>query len=435
MKFISIILLILFAAETNRNEKVIPILDFPEKTWLQYKKPEDAGWSSAKLSKAKAFAEKVGSANVLIIYKGAIVQSWGDASRRFCLHSARKATLTALYGIYIAQNMLDMSSTLAELGIDEVTPLTDIEKQATIKHLITCYSGIYLPSVIGGSSFPKRGLHKPGTHWYYNNWNFNALNTIFESKTKKTLTDAFLNDIAIPLQMEDFRQEDAFYIREKISLHPGYHINMSSRDLARFGLLYLKQGKWKEQQIVPEQWVKESLTPHSPKKEKIGLGYAWSIHPQFNMYAAEGSGGHALMVFPAQDLIIVHRTNTYIPKPVDWQEIKKIVKMILDAQETKITTIDTSSLISFQNLGSQKPTLFLPDSAKTLKFEKYYHNDGDPVTIKRIKGRLIVNIPYQGNFDLYGITDSTFYVSDKEEIIRFGYNSKGEPEKAIFEAQ
>jgi CubicO group peptidase (beta-lactamase class C family) len=121
-----------------------------------------------------------------------IVQSWGDASRKFRLHSARKATQSALIGIYASRGEIDHNKSIGEYGIDEVTPLTAIEKQATVKQLMTGYSGIYLPSPGGGgvNEIPKRGSHNPGEHWYYNNWNYNALNTLFEQQTKVKLTDA-----------------------------------------------------------------------------------------------------------------------------------------------------------------------------------------------------------------------------------------------------
>jgi hypothetical protein len=73
------------------------------------------------------------------------------------------------------------------------------------------------------------------------------------------------------------------------------------------------------------------------------------------------------------------------------------------------------------------------DPAKTKRFEKYYDNDGDPVTIHREKnGQLVVNIPYLGNFNLYSMSDSTFFVEGKEEKIYFEYNERIEPVKAIF---
>ena len=84
----------------------------PEKHWLQYKNPEDAGFSSQKLQKAHKLADQYNSASVLIIYKGAIVQSWGDASRRFRMHSSRKATQSALIGIYAWKGAIDINKSI-----------------------------------------------------------------------------------------------------------------------------------------------------------------------------------------------------------------------------------------------------------------------------------------------------------------------------------
>jgi CubicO group peptidase (beta-lactamase class C family) len=183
------------------------------------------------------------------------------------MHSSRKATQSALIGIYASKGVIDINKSIGEYGIDEATPLTDVEKNATVKQLMTGYSGIYLPSVAqGGGDMPKRGSHQPGEHWYYNNWTFNALNTLFEQQTHVKLTDAFVEHIAQPIGMEDFVPHDAWYNYEKFSLHPVYHINMSSRDMARFGMLYMNGGRWGDKQIVPEQWVKESLTAYTQNR-------------------------------------------------------------------------------------------------------------------------------------------------------------------------
>src|SRR5690349_13710755 len=87
-------------------------LRLPEKQWLQYMAPEDAGFSSQKLRSAHNLADQYHSASVLIINKGAIVQSWGDASRRFRMHSSRKATQSALIGIYAAKGMIDINKSI-----------------------------------------------------------------------------------------------------------------------------------------------------------------------------------------------------------------------------------------------------------------------------------------------------------------------------------
>ena len=146
-------------------------------------------------------------------------------------------------------------------------------------------------------------------------------------------------------------------------------------------------------------------------------------------------GGHMLMLFPDSDMIIVHRANTYIEPwvSVDWTEIKKIVKEIFAARTEVKSTIDESKLIAYEPDRKHWPALIADNPSKTKRFEKYYDNEGDPVTILREKdGQLIVNIPYLGNFNLYSITDSTFFVEGKEEKIYFEYNNKREPIKAIF---
>jgi hypothetical protein len=265
------------------------------------------------------------------------------------------------------------------------------------------------------------------------------LNTVFEQQTQVKLTDAFVDHIARPIGMEDFVAHDAWYNYEKFSLHPVYHINMSSRDMARFGLLYMNNGRWGNEQVVPAQWVKESLTVCTPKTESYGGGYAWWMPPEkaFNQkcYTAEGMGGHMLLLLPESDMIIVHRANTYIEPwiAVDWTEIKKIVKEILAARTEIETTIDESKLITYEPDRKHWPTLIADDPTKTKRFEKYYDNDGDPVTILREPGgQLIVNIHYIGNFNLYPMSDDRFFVEGKEEVIWFEYNDKNEPIKAVF---
>lgn len=201
----------------------------------------------------------------------------------------------------------------------------------------------------------------------------------------------------------------------------------------------MNEGRWGNEQVIPAQWVKESLTTYTPKSVSYGSGYAWSMPPEktFNQkcYTAEGSGGHIMMLFPESDMIIVHRANTYVEPwvAVDWREIKKIVKEIFAARTESKATIDESKLIPYEADRRHWPALISDDPAKTKRFEKYYDNDGDPVTIHREKnGQLVVNIPYLGNFNLYSMSDSTFFVEGKEEKIYFEYNERIEPVKAIF---
>src|SRR5512139_3144007 len=156
----------------------------------------------------------------------------------------RKSVMSALYGIYVAEGKIELSSTLKELGIDDLTPLTEAEKTATVKDLLSARSGVYIEAAGEAPSTkavrPARGSHSPGTFWYYNNWDFNVLGAIFERLTKTNLFREFKERIADPIGMEDLRFEDTRYVSGADSVYPAYPFRLTARDLARMGLLFLR---------------------------------------------------------------------------------------------------------------------------------------------------------------------------------------------------
>ena len=170
----------------------------------------------------------------MIVHKGRIVVSWGENERMFMTHSIRKSYLSALYGIYEKKGKIQLSSSLADLGIDDIQALSSTEKQATVRDLLTARSGIYLPSAYSPrgmeKNLPARGSRKPGEYWYYNNWDFNTLLTVFEQETGKQIFQEFGKRIAKPLKMEDYHPEDGYYREEpEKSRHPAYLFRMSGR--------------------------------------------------------------------------------------------------------------------------------------------------------------------------------------------------------------
>ena len=87
----------------------------------------------------------------------------------------------------------------------------------------------------------------------------------------------------------------------------------TARDLARFGLLWLNDGVWNGERILPEGWVKYMTTPSGPQPES-GPGYGatlWLFGPKQGLpegsYAAQGNRGQYIMVIPAKRLVIVRR--------------------------------------------------------------------------------------------------------------------------------
>jgi len=321
---------------------------YPGAEWTWASSPESLGWSSDKLAVARAYSERIGSAAVMIIDNGVVVAGWGDLSYRYPCHSMRKSLMSALYGIYTAEGRIDLSRTLADLGIDDVTPLTDVERTATIADLLAARSGVYLPAAGEDGTMaalrPERGSHAPGTFWYYNNWDFNALGTIFDQLSgEESIYTAFAERIAQPIGMQDFDLEDPAlrYQYEPYSMHPYYNFRMSTRDLARFGLLFLRMGRWGDQQVIPADWVPESTSPHSPLAPHSGYGYLWwtgegsggfsNVDEGAGAYSAQGMGGHTLIVMPSRNLVVVHRADTEGGRGVPEWEIGTLLWLILDA--------------------------------------------------------------------------------------------------------
>ena len=323
----------------------------PGAQWASFATPEEAGFSSAGLAKAQEYTGRIDTAAFMLVARGKVVTQWGRTADRFNVHSVRKSFLSALVGMAVAEGKISMDATLGALGIDDNEPaLTEVEKQATVRHLITARSGIYHPALYESSGMaamrPLRGSQAPGTHWYYNNWDFNALGTVYEQLTGVGIFEAFDARLARPLQMEDFRRQDGEYFRGAASRHAAYPFRMTARDMARFGLLYLREGKWGDQQIVPAQWVKDSVRSHSDAGFNGGYGYLWWVavngrHVPFvnlpnGSFSARGHGGHTILVIPAYDLVLVHRVNTDVRgADVNARQFGELVRLVLQARQRK----------------------------------------------------------------------------------------------------
>jgi CubicO group peptidase (beta-lactamase class C family) len=322
--------------------------------------PEAAGWSAEKLAEAKSWSQKVGPTSaVMIVQHGRIVAEWGDTAVKSNLHSVRKSLLSALIGIAVDERKIDLNASIGSLGIDDNAPsLTEAEKAATVVDLLKARSGIFHAALYETPGMarlrPPRGSHPPGTFWYYNNWDFNALGTIYERAVGQSVFTAFDEKIAAPIGMQDYRPVDGEYVRGAASDHAAYPIRMSARDLARFALLYLHGGRWKDRQLVPSAWVRDSTQSYSDafteRGPGLGYGYMWWIGFPHNMgaptvkvppgtFEAMGAEGQYAFVIPAYDLVVIHRINSDIPasqrKVPTSQQMARLLWLVLSAAGDK----------------------------------------------------------------------------------------------------
>ncbi len=406
----------------------------PQESWQQYATPEEAGFSSEKLAQAKALYDSLNAAAFLIIYDGKVLASWGDVTRRYMCHSVRKSLLSALYGIYVKDGILDLNKTLAELNIDDKDTLTETEKEATIRDLLKARSGVYHPAAYETVSMkarrPKRGSYKRDEFWYYNNWDFNALGTIFEQETGADIFVAFKNRIADPLQMEDYRLMDGYHhLEPENSSHPAYPFRMSARDLARFGLLFLRQGLWNSKQIISKEWIKESTTAYS-KSDDRGGGYAylWWISGDFKdlgMYSARGFGGHIIAAVPGANMVIVQRVDTYIGKQQG--QNNRLFRIIFDAKVSNPKS--NPRLISLQNTPSYQISEIIQLDSKSL--DNYvinnYNQMGRPASIKKMNDELILDSPVFGKFKLVPLSKAKFVIEDFGQYLFFEFDQNEKP--------
>ena len=293
---------------------------FPGAEWQKAESVEALGWSPDKLAALEARVKAAGSSAFMIVTRGQVVAAWGDPSKTFLTHSIRKSFMSALYGIAAAEGKIDINRTIGSLGITEKgVTLTQTELQAKVIDLLKARSGIYIPAAgeveSMSSERPRRGSHAPGTFWYYNNWDFNVLGSIYRKQTGEDIFEAIGRRIATPIGMQDFRPGDGQYYFEDSSAHPGYIFRISARDLARFGHLYLNKGRWNGAQVIPASWVEASVRSYSKvagnqysRGTKTGYGYMWWIAD--GIFTASGAYGQRLTVIPRIETIIVNLVNT-----------------------------------------------------------------------------------------------------------------------------
>lgn len=317
---------------------------FPGSEWQKVADPETLDWSADKLDNVRDYAEEIKTEALMIVDDGRLVAAFGDTDRKYYVASVRKSYLSTLFGFY-TDSLISLDATLADYGIDDKNPsLNAAEKAAKVRHLLTSSSGVYHKSAANDNNdeLPPRNSTDPGEVFYYNNWDFNALGTIFSQRTGKDIYEDFDERIAVPLQMQDFVwQEDGRLDYSSVSEHPAYHFDMTARDMARFGVLLQNQGNWDGQQILPLAWVQESTSPQIAVGNDYGggsYGFMWWLHDSGEIasagflpsaFSAQGNWSQLILVDPEKKLVIVHRAYN---RKIDGEKIKTLLEKILEAK-------------------------------------------------------------------------------------------------------
>ena len=329
---------------------------YPDVEWERIAKPEAAGFSQEGLDALRDHLAELPSTGLVVAVDGRIAFENGNIADTSYIASVRKSVLAMLYGNYVEEGTIDLTKTLADLNIPDHGGLSDQEKEATIRDLLGARSGVYHEASNSGDNLadaPPRNSQKHGEYFLYSNWDFNCLGFIFEQETGRNIYDALQTDLVDKIGMQDFdRSTHKKSGNLQLSMYPAYHMNLSARDLARLGLLMLRDGKWKNEQVIPKDWARkissvvtplEEMNPERMRSGKLGYGYLWWIFdgpevvgPYEGAYTGIGAGGQYLTVFPKLNMVVTHKNNRRQNRSsLSRDQYYSILQKILDARIEK----------------------------------------------------------------------------------------------------
>jgi len=235
-------------------------------------------------------------------------------------YSITKSVTSAMTGIAIheglitgvQQPVLDYFPEVAQTTKDELLP------ELTLEHLLTMSAGFNvatLPDMRNMDAGFDAARHvltgsrlrdKPGETFFYDTGLPHVLSTIIQQTSGLTLEDYAKQKLFEPMGITDvFWEADP----QGVS-NGGTGLGLRPQDMARLGYLYLHNGEWNGEQLVPADWVHASTTLHMETKglmdaaEDDGYGYYWWID-SWGGYSAHGFGGQYIYVLPAQDMVVV----------------------------------------------------------------------------------------------------------------------------------
>ena len=259
--------------------------------------------------------------------------------------SVSKSFTSAAVGLAIEQGKISgVEETVLGFFDDDlvVENLDERKQRMTLEDLLTMRSGTdyhergpdsphfqlnALPTGWDRFYLDRPMLRVPGTFFLYDSGAVILSSSMLKNRTGMH-ADVYMDRFLFaPLQIE----KKFWFKNQEGHPHTGGGLHLRPRDTARFGLLYLQGGRWQGEQVVPEEWVRESFHKHVDLGEKrtgtIGYGYWWWIlapdpdgEGEQNIYAAMGFRAQYIFVIPEHDMVVVvngdTRSSTDQSKPI-----------------------------------------------------------------------------------------------------------------------
>ena len=260
------------------------------------------------------------------------------AGTRLLSWSMAKSFTNALVGIMSGDGLVDI---YAPTGIPEWQG--DERAAITLNDLMQMQSGLEWNEDYGNRSdvnlmlhreqdmglyaIKKPLEHKPGTFWYYSSGSTNIIMRYLRGKfaSDTEFLRYYRERLFAPLGIRN-----AVFEPDMNGTPVGSsYLYVTAREFASLGQLYLDDGVFQGQRILPEGWVEYTVTPASDSKGGYGSFFwlnknkYWQDAPE-DMFHCQGHDGQEVFIIPSKDLVVV--TLGYSPKPdrvVDWNALLK----------------------------------------------------------------------------------------------------------------
>lgn len=287
--------------------------------------PAELGWNTAAMEDLKTFLAEKNTKSFMILVNGRIAMeeyfNGHTASTDWEWNSAGKTLTSVTTGIAQQENLLNINNKVSDyLGTGWTNMFLEKENLITVRNLLTMTSGISDESQL---VIQKNLTYvaDAGTRWAYSNV-FQLLMDVDATATNSDFETYFNEKLKNKIGMEGFWN---FGVIFKI-----YHSN--TRSMARFGLLALNKGKWKNEQIINEDYFNEST--NTSQNINPSYGYLWwlngktkfmvpgsqyvfqgSLIPNApsDMFAALGASDQKLYIIPARKMVIVRMGDASDP--------------------------------------------------------------------------------------------------------------------------
>ncbi len=290
----------------------------------------------------------------IILKNGYVIAQWGDVNRVDMTFSGTKSFLSTVAGLALDNHLIKNVDTHLNDYIWDGTFDGEHNAKITWRHLLTQssdWSGCQFdvcdwadrPGKEGGlDDWKNRKLFEPGTHFKYNDVRVNllaySLLQVWRKPLPQVLKEKIMDPIGASTTWRWYGYDNSFVNIDGLMMqsvsgggHFGGGLFINTLDQAKFGLLFSRNGKWKNQQLISESWVNSVNQPSEANKS---YGYMWWLNEENalggnlskNIYYANGFGGNFIVIDKEHDLVIVAR----------WLEPNKIgelVRLVINAVE------------------------------------------------------------------------------------------------------